>query len=152
MTIQSILTVCAFALVSSAAADEWETDTARAKEFTELNQKLTNAYASEDVEALRGMLSDQHVHNNVFGVALTKDQFLSDIETGVLEFISYETPKIAWKFTNETTAIATGIIVAKAERDGKPVPAERFLFTRIWVKEGDTWRVLLFHNTMAKPK
>lgn len=148
--IRSIFAVFAWALVSSAAADEWETDTARAKEFTELNRKLTNAYADEDIDTLRQLLSDRHVHNNVFGVALTKDQFLNDIETGVLEFISYETPEIAWKFTNETTAISTGIIVAKAERDGKPVPAERFLFTRIWVREGDAWRVLLFHNTMAR--
>jgi hypothetical protein len=46
-------------------------------------------------------------------------------------------------------AIATGLIDAKARRGGKPVPASKFLFTRIFVRAQGQWKVLLFHNTMA---
>lgn len=136
-------------LVSSLEASDWETETERAREFTALNKKLTDAYEREDVATLRQLLADDHVHNNVFGMAMTKEEFLNDIESGELVFESYETPEIRWKIKGDT-AIATGIIEAKAVRGGKPVPANRFLFTRIWVREkvAADWKVLLFHNTM----
>lgn len=126
----------------------WDADPARNAELTALNRRLTEAYLHEDVPALRRMLSDQHVHNNVFGMPLDKDTFLRDIESGVLKFTAYDTPKIRWYVRGET-AIATGIIEAKAIRGGKPVPATRFLFTRIFVRESGAWKVLLFHNTMV---
>lgn len=129
----------------------WDADAAQVAELTTLNQKLTDAYLHEDVPTLRRMLSDQHVHNNVFGMPLDKDTFLKDIESGVLKFDAYATPKVRWYVRGET-AIATGIIEAKATRGGKPVPATRFLFTRIFVKETGAWKVLLFQNTnVGKP-
>jgi len=124
-------------------------DTPQAKELTALNKQLTDAYLREDVKLLREMLDEQHVHNNIFGVALTKDQFLKDIESGVLQFEEYETPSIKWHI-NDHTAVATGIIKAKAIRDGRVVPANTFVFTRVFVKRPTGWKVLLFHNTMAR--
>ncbi|MFT5466184.1 MAG: ketosteroid isomerase-like protein [Verrucomicrobiales bacterium] len=131
------------------ASSGWEADSALANELNALNQTLTDAYENEDVAKLQQLLADDHVHNNVFGMALTKKQFLGDIESGVLVFESYKTGKIRWR-VDGNTAIATGIIEAKAIRAGNPVPATRFLFTRIWVRENADagWRVLLFHNTM----
>ncbi len=126
----------------------WDGDAAASAELTALNRKLTEAYLHEDVATLRAMLSDQHVHNNVFGMPLDKDTFLRDIESGVLKFDAYDTPKIRW-YVRNGTAIATGIIEAKATRGGKPVPATKFLFTRIFVKEKGAWKVLLFQNTMV---
>tara|TARA_R110002096_G_scaffold91625_15_gene207345 strand:- start:2789 stop:3274 length:486 start_codon:yes stop_codon:yes gene_type:complete len=129
----------------------WEVDSPAALELTELNRRLTEAYENEDIAALRGFLADDHVHNNVFGFAMGKDQFLSDIESGTLEFLSYETPEIRWHLQDDV-AIATGLIHAKAERGGKAVPAEKFRFTRIFVRREGEWKVLLFHNTMdGKP-
>ena len=118
-----------------------------AKELTAVNTRLTQAYENERVDVLRKMLDDAHVHNNVFGKALTKEAFLHDIESGILEFKSYTTPAIQWH-VDGSTAIATGIIEAQAVRDGRPVPANRFLFTRVFVKRKKDWKVLLFHNTM----
>lgn len=125
------------------------TDTPQAEEMTKLNKQLTDAYLREDVKLLREMLDEQHVHNNVFGVPLTKDQFLKDIESGVLQFEEYETPSIKWHI-NDHTAVATGMIKAKAIRDGRVVPANTFVFTRVFVKRPTGWKVLLFHNTMAR--
>jgi hypothetical protein len=127
----------------------WDADPAQVAALTALNCRLTQAYLREDVLTLRQMLSEQHVHNNVFGMPLDKQTFLGDIERGVLKFDAYDTPKVRW-YVRDGTAIATGIIEARATRGGKPVPAQRFLFTRIFVKEHGTWKVLLFHNTMAK--
>ncbi|WP_193212950.1 nuclear transport factor 2 family protein [Luteolibacter marinus] len=121
--------------------------TALRQELQALNDKLTDAYEREDVPLLRELLSDQHIHNNVFGSRLTKDAFLKDIESGVLSFTSYKTPEIEW-FIDGNTAIATGLIEALAERGGKAVPATKFRFTRVFRREAGEWKVLLFQNTM----
>lgn len=128
---------------------DWEIDSERAIAMTALNSRLTRAYEEENVPLLREMLASDHVHNNVFGSALSKEVFLGDIESGVLVFESYKTPEIRWQFRDDL-AVATGIIEAQAIRDGKAVPAKRFLFTRIFVRREGEWKVLLFHNTMAR--
>ena len=132
---------------ASAADQEWRKNTEANAELQALNDKLTDAYEREDIAMLREMLSDDHIHNNVFGSRLTKDEFLKDIESGVLVFESYETPEIEWYVTDDL-AVATGVIEAKAIRAGKPVPATTFRFTRIFSRENDTWKVLLFQNAM----
>ncbi len=131
-----------------AAFTKWDEDAAVVAELTALNTKLTQAYEKEDIATLKGLLSEQHVHNNVFGSRLSKKAFLEDIESGTLEFVSYETPDLEW-YVRGDMAVATGVIEAKAVRGGKPVPASKFVFTRIFVKEGGEWKVLLFHNTMV---
>lgn len=129
----------------------WAADTELARELTALNTKLTEAYVREDVAELRRMLDDDHVHNNVFGVALSKDQFLGDIESGTLVFESYDTHNLKWRIDGDT-AVATGLIRATAKRGGNVVPANEFLFTRVYVRRTDGWKVLLFHNTMVPGK
>lgn len=113
-----------------------------------LNDRLVDAYEREDVPLLRTLLSERHIHNNVFGSRMTRDQFLGDIADGTLEFISYETPEIEW-FIGDELAIATGVIHARAVRGGKPVPANTFRFTRVFAREAEGWKVLLFQNTMV---
>ncbi len=112
-----------------------------------LNERLVDAYEREDVPLLRTLLSERHIHNNVFGSRMDKEAFLRDIEDGTLEFLSYETPEIEW-FIGDELAVATGVIRAEAKRGGKPVPATTFRFTRIFAREGGEWKVLLFQNTM----
>lgn len=143
-----LLSLMCLACVSCASLRRPATTWGADPELTALNQKLTDAYLREDVPTLRRMLSDQHVHNNVFGMPLDKDTFLRDIESGVLKFDAYATPKVRW-YVRDGVAVGTGIIEAKATRGGRPVPATRFLFTRIFVMEHGAWKVLLFQNTMV---
>lgn len=138
------LTVCP----AIKASEDWSDEAELVKQLNELNTRLTQAYENEDIETLKQLLAKDHVHNNVFGFQMDKATFLKDIESGILEFVSYETPEIKWTIT-EPMAVATGLIKASAIRDGKPVPATDFRFTRIFVKRAGKWKVLLFHNTMA---
>lgn len=117
-------------------------------ELTAFNKQLTDAYQRNDAEAVNRMLAPDHVHINVFGWAMGKDVFLRDIRSGTLVFSRYQTTELTW-FIRGDTAIATGIIEAEATRAGKPVPSNQFRFTRIFVRDGDSWRVLLFHNTIV---
>ena len=135
--------------VASLTADGWSSNALATADLDRLNRQLTDAYEREDVATLRVMLSDAHIHNNVFGSRLTKEAFLKDIESGVLEFVSYKTPSVDWSRSGNI-AIATGVIEAVAVRSGKPVPATRFRFTRIFRRESGQWKVLLFQNTMMR--
>ena len=141
----------AFALLvgceKNSARWEGENGSELAKSLTEINRQLTQAYENEDIATLKEMLAEDHVHNNVFGSVMDKATFLGDIENGILEFESYETPEIRWQIHGDT-AIATGLIDAEAVRVGKTVPARKFRFTRVFVRRGGDWKVLLFHNTM----
>jgi|GEM_PF-3576164 len=128
----------------------WDSTSPLARELTALNDRLVAAYEKEDVATLRSLLAENHVHNNVFGTSLDRDTFLADIESGVLEFLRYETTEISW-FIRDGLAVATGLIQAEARRDGKPVPATRFRFTRVFAREDGAWKVLLFQNTMPPP-
>ena len=130
------------------AVQSWSNDSALAKKLTALNSKLTEAYQNEDVPLLRTMLTEDHVHNNVFGSVMNKETFLRDIESGTLVFESYTTIELNW-FIKGDMAVATGLIEAEAVRAGKLVPTSRFRFTRIFVRRDGQWKVLLFQNTMA---
>ena len=142
-----LLLTLTLGLLPVSSADEPATEPTITKTLNELNKRLTDAYEREDVPLLRKLLSERHVHNNVFGHRMTKEEFLADIESGTLVFESYETHEIQW-FISEKTAVATGVIHARAIRAGKPVPATRFRFTRVYTLEDGQWQVLLFHNTL----
>ena len=115
-------------IIKNSSSSIWASGTPEVKELDQLNRRLTQAYEREDVATLRQLLANAHIHNNVFGSKLTKDEFLKDIESGVLEFVSYDTPFIEWH-REGNIAIATGMIEAVAKRSGKVVPAKRFRFT-----------------------
>ncbi|WP_428262524.1 nuclear transport factor 2 family protein [Haliangium sp.] len=119
-------------------------------ELTALNDRLVAAYEANDVATLETMLAPEHIHNNVFGMRMDKDTFLQDIRSGELVFERYQTPSIQW-FIYPDVAIATGTIEAVAYRGGKQVPSTQFTFTRVFVRRGDGWQVLLFQNTIVRP-
>jgi len=135
-------------LSSATIAETWsEPDSETAKELTALNAKLVKAYEDENIALLKDLLAEDHIHNNVFGSVMDKDTFLKDIESGILEFVKYDTPELKWMIGKDL-AVATGLIEAVAIRAGKPVPATKFRFTRIFVRRNNEWKVLLFQNTM----
>ena len=157
--LRCVLTLVALALVwgcqhpnanvATSSSGAWLSNTSETRELDGLNRRLTDAYEREDVATLRQLLSDTHLHNNVFGSRLTKEEFLKDIESGVLKFVSYNTPAVEW-VRDGNVAVATGVIEAVAIRSGKQVPATRFRFTRIYRHEAGQWKVLLFQNTMMR--
>lgn len=116
-------------------------------ELSAAHETLVKAYRENDVAALDRLLSADHVHNNVFGMIQGKEELLADMRTGTLVFRAYAIASQTWLLKPDI-AIATGTLHAEAERAGKPVPAQDFRFTRIFVKRDGVWLEWLFHNTM----
>lgn len=122
-------------------------------EMTATHETLVKAYRTNDVATLEKLLSDDHIHNNVFGMQQGKKELLEDLRSGTLVFQAYDVASSKWVIQPEM-AIVTGVIHADATRAGKPVPTHDFRFTRIFVKRDGAWLEWLFHNTMiaAPPK
>ena len=117
-------------------------------EIINTNERLIRAYQSNDVEALDGLLSLGHIHNDIFGMTQDREKIINDIRTGTLRFEYYRNPEFNIRFYgNNDICVATGIIEAKATRSDKVIEGQ-FRFTRIFVKQGDHWREELFQNTM----
>lgn len=111
------------------------------------HERLVAAYRTNDVAMLEKLLTDDHIHNNVFGMKQDKKALIDDIRSGTLVFQAYDVTSSQWVIQPEM-AIVTGTIHADATRAGKPVPAHDFRFTRIFVKRGGVWLEWLFQNTM----
>lgn len=122
-------------------------------EMTATHETLVKAYRTNDVATLEKLLSDDHIHNNVFGMQQDKKALLDDMRSGTLVFQAYDVSSSKWVIQPEM-AIVTGTIHADATRAGKPVPTHDFRFTRIFVKRDGAWLEWLFQNTMivAPPK
>ncbi len=116
-------------------------------EMTATHETLVKAYRTNDVAMLEKLLSDDHVHNNVFGMQQGKKELLDDMRIGTLVFQAYDVPASKWVIQPDM-AIVTGVIHADATRAGKPVPTHDFRFTRIFVKRDGAWLEWLFQNTM----
>lgn len=120
-------------------------------EIINTNEQLIKAYQSNDVEALDGLLSLGHIHNNIFGMTQDREKLMNDIRTGTLRFEYYRNPEFDIRFYgNNDVCVATGVIEAKAMCGDKVIEG-RFRFTRIFAKQGDHWREELFQNTMINP-
>ena len=121
--------------------------TPKIKEIEQLNDRLTQSYERDNVATLRQFISNAHIHDNAFGSKLTKDEFLKDVESGLLEFISYKTPFIEWLRDGNIT-IVREVVEAVAKRSGKVFPPKCFRLTRIFRRQSEGWKVLLFQNTI----
>tara|TARA_B100001248_G_scaffold258594_1_gene243024 strand:- start:48375 stop:48773 length:399 start_codon:yes stop_codon:yes gene_type:complete len=118
------------------------------EEIAALNHQIVNAYLESDWDTAAALLSESHVHNNPFGKALSKEEFLQDLRSGVLKFNTYEIDSMDIQDYGDIS-VATGLAHVEAMRSDKTVAGD-FRFTRIFVKEGDAWRVALFHVTKAQ--
>lgn len=122
-------------------------NTATEAELNAEHERLVKAYRTNDVAALEKLLSDDHIHNNVFGMTQDRKALLDDIRSGTLVFQAYDVTASQWVIRPDL-AIVTGTIHADATRAGKPVPVHDFRFTRIFVKRNGAWLEWLFQNTM----
>lgn len=153
----AVITVCAVLLGAcssthnSNTAGNQPTREAVKTHIMQLNQELADAYVAADTNRLDQLLSQGHIHNNIFGSSMDKNTFLKDIQSGELKFISYDIPQMDVKVIDDNVCLTTGIIRAQVNRGGQDIEG-RFRFTRIFVNENGEWKVALFHNTVIQPQ
>ena len=66
---------------------------------------------------------------------------------------SHRTLNVAIKFLRPDVALAhvTNELSGLVAPDGQPLPSHQELSLRVFIKDGDSWKVAAFHNTMIRP-
>jgi uncharacterized protein (TIGR02246 family) len=66
---------------------------------------------------------------------------------------SHRTLNVAIKFLRPDVALAhvTNELSGLVAPDGQPLPSHQELSLRVFIKDGDAWKVAAFHNTMIRP-
>jgi hypothetical protein len=86
------------------------------------------------------------------GSSLTKNQAIQAMISGDIHYQSLDyinTPTV--RIYGGNTAVVNGETSAVVTNFGEPLSGT-FRFTRVWLKQGDSWKIALFHVTPEQPK
>jgi len=120
------------------------------KEIHGLIAKCADALQNQNWEKLAGICSDDWVHFSHTGerwdMAATKGMFETHITDHTIEFNNVDVhvsddASMAWATFDETT---------EYKFDGNPVKQDA-IFTAIFEKEEDNWKMQLLHRTVVAP-
>ena len=109
------------------------------------------AYRDGDVAAVDALLADPYVHSNAGHLPGDRASYLewnrkrsARLESGQWRVTAYEVSEVKVTVWGDT-AIATGRVVARGERDGSPWASD-VRFTNVWILRSKEWRRAAFHD------
>lgn len=104
-----------------------------------------------DVAGLDRLLVDDWLLTHSDGRVQTKREYLDELATRSRRNQAIDNEDVAWR-TYGATAVVTGVSVQAAVSAGTPWSG-RFRFTRVWVRQGDAWRMVASHSSrIAAPQ
>ena len=103
------------------------------------------ALVAGDVAALGAILSDDlhYVHSS--GVIDTKESFLSNLSSGVIDYLEYEQGARSWRYPVPGLAIESGFARLKV-RNANGVERVDVSYLANWREEGGQWRFLVWKS------
>ncbi|WP_211319361.1 nuclear transport factor 2 family protein [Quadrisphaera granulorum] len=101
---------------------------------------LQTAQRSADVDALDALLHPRSVAAGPDGSVFTKDDDLRSHRSGALRITSLVEEHLEVEEA-ASTGVTRLLAAVEALQDGSPVSV-RLRYTRLWVRDGDRWRVL----------
>ena len=119
------------------------------EEIRKVDRKRIQAQVNADRVALDEIYADDFIGIGPSGALRTKKDVLSDFASGNLKFQSITTDGVQIRVYGNA-AVETGLSTMKGQDAGKVVPEEN-RFTRVWIKQGDRWRLVANHySNLAK--
>lgn len=117
--------------------------------------EFAEAYVAADVVALDALLADPYLHvNGGSGTVTGREEWLAWVGTqrealdaGTLLYDKYEIKDLTIRMRRDSAHV-TGIVSTSGVRDQVPFFSE-IRFTNVWVKEGDTWKRAMFHDSLV---
>lgn len=114
---------------------------------------FAEACVAADVAALDELLADPYLHvDGASGAVLGRDAWLARVGTqavaldaGTLVVDRYEVEDLTIRMRRDAANV-TGIAITSGTRDGVPFSRE-IRFTNVWVKEGEAWKLAMFHDS-----
>ena len=108
-----------------------------------LDNERIQAQIHADATALDRIYAADFIGVGPSGTVRTKLQVISDFTSGALKFQSITTDEVQVR-VYENTAVETGLSTMVGQDKGKAVPRDT-RFTRVWVKQQGSWRLVANH-------
>src|SRR5215208_5651699 len=109
----------------------------------QVDHERIQAQIEADAVALDRTYADDFIGIGPSGRVRTKPQVISDFTSGDLKFQSITTDEVQVR-VYENTAVETGLSTMIGQDKGKVVPRDT-RFTRVWVKQQGSWRLVANH-------
>jgi ketosteroid isomerase-like protein len=98
-----------------------------------------------DANMVASMMTDDLTFTHANAVVETKEQFIDALRTRRLQYKTL-TDQDRQIRVNGNTGVVSGTVHIVVDASGTEYDL-RVLFTELWVKEGDTWKMMLWHAT-----
>jgi uncharacterized protein (TIGR02246 family) len=145
-----VMAVLALTATSIALAQKQSASTGQRSSVEETIRKLDNeriqAQIHADAAALDCIYATDFIGVGPSGTVRTKRQVISDFTSGTLKFQSITTDEVQVR-VYENTAVETGLSTMVGQDKGKAVPRDT-RFTRVWVKQQGSWRLVANHYSL----
>ena len=109
----------------------------------QVDHERIQAQIGADAEALARIYADDFIGIGPSGTVRNKAQVIADFTSGNLKFESITTNDVQVRVYGNT-AVETGRSTMIGQDKGKAVPREN-RFTRVWVKQQRSWRLVSNH-------
>ena len=111
-----------------------------------LDHERIQAQISADKVALDRIYADDFIGIGPSGTVRTKPQVIADFTSGELKFQSITTDDVLLRIYGNTV-VETGLSTMIGQDKGKAVPRDN-RFTRVWIKKGARWQLVLNHYSL----
>jgi ketosteroid isomerase-like protein len=109
-------------------------------------QALYRAMIAQDFAALRGLLADDLVYVHSTAVAETKDGYLAGVANGLYDYATIASREVTTR-VDGNTAVQTGTVAMLVGARGQPKELTQLLFTLVWRREAEGWRLTVRQAT-----
>jgi ketosteroid isomerase-like protein len=142
---RTLTTLAAILVCSAVFADSG--DAATVALIRKLEQQRIDAGLRKDVVALEATTSDDYLQIDMAGNVRDKATQMKRIASSEVKMESNTLDDMVVRVYGET-AVVTGRATAVGTIRGEPYP--RIRFTRIYVRQGASWKVVLYQQTRAE--
>jgi len=115
------------------------------KEIVEIEHQRDQAIQDRDMSVLDRIHIDDFTFVNTRGRVLSKAEYLDEIRTGALKFLSFQQDDYHFQIYRDTVVL-TGRSSGVVEYHGKVNQVPR-RFTIVYVRDHGRWRLATYHGT-----
>ena len=101
---------------------------------------------AQDFAALRRLLADDLVYIHSTAVAETKDAYLAGVAQGLYDYATIDSRDVTTRIDG-ATAVQTGTVAMAVSARGEPKQLTQLLFTLVWTRGADGWRLAVRQAT-----
>jgi ketosteroid isomerase-like protein len=109
------------------------------------HEQRRTATLNGDANTVASLMTDDLTFTHANAVVETKEQFVDALKTQRLQYKTLTDEDLQVRVTGNT-GVVSGTVHIVVDASGTEYDL-RVLFTELWVKEGDSWKMMLWHAT-----